>query len=101
MLYSNMGLLTEGKEGTMSNFVKLPSGQVVNTNRFVNTDEGLQYNPNNEVYFRIYDNYTTEDGVPTWFFGADARALYAYLLAQAVTIGEDGKPVEAEMEMVR
>ena len=91
----------------MSNFVKLPSGEITNTDKILNAKWRKQYeSPDSNVMTNmlIVQMESETSGGGSWerkYKDTDARALYAYLSAQAVTIGEDGKPVEAEMEMVR
>lgn len=82
----------------MSNFVRLPSGRGVNTENISSWNNITQLP---DVVTREKDDallilFTDEADGSSWFTGADARALYAYLDSIAVAIGEDGKPVEAE-----
>lgn len=70
----------------MSKFVRLPSG------RGVDTEQIERYSP-------LYENHAITlrylHGSSENIEGVDARALYAYLIANSVQIGEDGREVVA------
>jgi hypothetical protein len=83
----------------MAEFVKLPSGKFLNLNTIIDTEKQIYVGNDMDSLFTVYVNGHDEEGSDIRHIeGADARALYAYLSAQAVVIGEDGKEVKPNAE---
>jgi hypothetical protein len=79
----------------MPNFVKLPSGKLVNLDSITYSfplDETKDEKERSFLFF--YQGGGENEN--TVIYDADARALYAYMSNQAVTIDETGTEVEPE-----
>jgi hypothetical protein len=85
----------------MTQFLKLPSGQFFNVETIVSTAEKLQTQPQGPEHdsFTVYTTVVKPHGNNAVFYGPDARALYAWLDAHAVAIGEDGREVAPSSEL--
>lgn len=76
--------------------LRLPSGRFFNVETIVTTEKEIyhQGNAGDNSLFTVYVSALDEDGTDVRHFeGADARALYKWLEANAVAIGEDGREV--------
>jgi hypothetical protein len=83
----------------MTKLLKLPSGQFFNVETIVKTDDKLWISPDGSVAtYSVYIGHDPDNESGVMFANADARALYQWLEANAVAIGEDGREVVTEKE---